>query len=840
MAVPNIFATKTGTIPLSELDANFATPVTIGTTPVALGNIITSITSVSLVTPALGTPTSGNLINCTNVSLTSAVSGVLPVLNGGTGVATSTGTGSVVLNTSPTLVTPALGTPTSGNLINCTLPQLSASTGSILVGTIQSGTGPVTRTVASKLNDAVSVKDFGAVGDGVTNDNIPVLAAEASGFEYINLVGLNVLTTLTEAQISKKYFNGTMTYTNSNGSQAFVKPTSPLPDLQIQRPRTKSLRLDWDSKRVLWLGTSIPQEGGSVDSYPTLFGRDLNCTVDNMAWAGSAAEYDVTANAFDITTIKRLSMTEDDRLAGLALYGPTSAYDDSFDVITKASTMTCDYRIKQQFSSNPYDAVMLDHNHNDRLGAFGILNPATTNVTAVTIGATTTFTASGHGLAVGDAVIFCITGIPFLDYAAGRVQSVAGTSFVLNINSSAYTGTFASGTVAKVDRNTICGAWNFLISYIKNTAIIYGNSDCNITLSGAPNEYTAGRTKPYEVYSNAEQIRQVAEKWGLSFFDIGFYYDIKPQDEPIYFPDGYHPTTLAARQALANQWVTWAQGGASLKVNGLDFLPAGVNKTYTNQREALYSKYVNGFGTPPFIVGASTNLITDTFTSLTGWTTAGTTPTVGAAPWGVGNAVNFNVATADSTIAKNVAFTNGTSFEFDIYLPTTVGLTTGATKTVGILSQQLLGVGIPSGIVAGAQLLITSTGVSLRGYMFNAAAAINYTAAINLNAATKYTVKIEAIQGTSVYTGTYLLYVNSVLVGGIYNLDFSTFLVLPQSILLGIGFNNLGALNMSVGNLVVDSLTVNNYTQRYTGTFTTADSPAKTVTVVNGIIVSAV
>ena len=39
--------------------------------------------------------------------------GILPVVNGGTGVATSTGTGSVVLSTSPTLVTPALGTPSA-------------------------------------------------------------------------------------------------------------------------------------------------------------------------------------------------------------------------------------------------------------------------------------------------------------------------------------------------------------------------------------------------------------------------------------------------------------------------------------------------------------------------------------------------------------------------------------------------------------------------------------------------------------------------------------------------------------------------------------------------------
>ena len=55
--------------------------------------------------------------------------------------------------------------------------NLSASTGSTLVGTIQSRTGSVTRTVASKSNDVVSVKDFGAVGNGVTDDYAAFLAA---------------------------------------------------------------------------------------------------------------------------------------------------------------------------------------------------------------------------------------------------------------------------------------------------------------------------------------------------------------------------------------------------------------------------------------------------------------------------------------------------------------------------------------------------------------------------------------------------------------------------------------------------------------------------------------
>lgn len=61
-----------------------------------------------------------------NVNLATQVFGTLPVANGGTGVTTSTGTGSVVLSTSPSLTTPVLGTPTSGNLSNCTADGTNA------------------------------------------------------------------------------------------------------------------------------------------------------------------------------------------------------------------------------------------------------------------------------------------------------------------------------------------------------------------------------------------------------------------------------------------------------------------------------------------------------------------------------------------------------------------------------------------------------------------------------------------------------------------------------------------------------------------------------------------
>lgn len=96
----------------------------------------------------------------------------IPQLDAITGANTANDDNLVIFDTSANTTKRILRSQLATGLVS-DLPY-AASTGSSLVGHLPAGSGATATTVQAKLRESVSVKDFGAVGDGVTNDTTSV------------------------------------------------------------------------------------------------------------------------------------------------------------------------------------------------------------------------------------------------------------------------------------------------------------------------------------------------------------------------------------------------------------------------------------------------------------------------------------------------------------------------------------------------------------------------------------------------------------------------------------------------------------------------------------------
>jgi hypothetical protein len=198
MPVPNTFANATTTIPLSQLDNNFATPITIGNTAVQLGNTVTTLNNMtfanvtisSVATPlpnnflANSTATLGN----TTVTLGSTTTSVgnLTLTNG---TYTDYTESVVAIGNSSTTQTIALSNGTVQTVTltaNCTFTMPTVAAGKSFLVMIKSGAGNFTGTFTG-------VKWPGNTSPTITNtaSRMDIIAFSSDGTNWYGTASQN-------------------------------------------------------------------------------------------------------------------------------------------------------------------------------------------------------------------------------------------------------------------------------------------------------------------------------------------------------------------------------------------------------------------------------------------------------------------------------------------------------------------------------------------------------------------------------------------------------------------------------------------------------------------------
>jgi hypothetical protein len=263
-----------------------------------------------------------------STSASALAAGTLPVAAGGTGVTSSTGTGSVVLSTSPTLVTPILGTPTSGTVtnltgtasinINGTVGATTANTGAFTtlsatgVATFSAGTaalpaitttGDTNTGIYFPAADTIAFTEGGAEAmriDSSGNVGIGVTPSAWSGYRALQIgsttslwSGLTAGTNASSFYTNNGYFNGTnriylttgfaTEYIQGSGQHIWYNAPSGTAGNAITFTQAMTL----DASGNLGIGTSSPSTYGKLAVYGVNAGGDVSANIINFSTSAS-------------------------------------------------------------------------------------------------------------------------------------------------------------------------------------------------------------------------------------------------------------------------------------------------------------------------------------------------------------------------------------------------------------------------------------------------------------------------------------------------------------------------------------------------------------------------
>jgi hypothetical protein len=448
------------------------------------GNVVRA-TSPTLVTPALGTPSAAVLTNATGLPLTSGVTGILPGANGGTGV--DNGTKTITLGGNLTTSGAFATTLTSTAATSVTLP--TTGTLATLAGTEtltnKTLTSPTLTTPALGVATATSINGTSIPSSKtlvVTTDKISALSATTSA-ELVGVIsdetGSGSLVFATSPTLVTPTL-GVATATSVNG----LTPTALVTGFTIAGGSTTS-------KTLTVSGDATVSGTNTGDQTITLTGDVTGTGTGSFATTIGAAKVTnaMLAGSIDLTT----------KVTGIlpVANGGTGSSTQNFVDLTNAQTIAG----AKTFTGNT--AVSGTNTFTVGTGATALggtlaVTGATTLNGNTSVSGTNTLTVGTGATTLGGTL--AVTGATTLSSTLGVTGNIAVNTNKFTIDAS--TGnTVIAGTLKVAGGSP--GAGKVLTSDAAGLATWSSNPNTSIYTISAATTYNVATTDKYVIYSNA-------------------------------------------------------------------------------------------------------------------------------------------------------------------------------------------------------------------------------------------------------------------------------------------------------------------------------------------------